>query len=204
MKKISLVLATAAALAAGGVSAQSFSVRAGIANFNPQSDTGTIAGLNSSIDDSNRFVVGASYFLDDSWEFAFDTGATTFKHSVNLAGLGNAVSLKHHPINLGINWHFLGADSSSGFSPYVGAGYNWTSLSDTNGIGALAGVPIEIDDSSGFTATLGTDFNITDQFYLRGEARYIDFSSEVFAGGANVGTASVDPWVFTFAGGYRF
>jgi outer membrane protein W len=42
---------------------------------------------------------------------------------VNLDGLGDVVSLKHHPISLGANWHFLGGDEG-GFSPYVGLGYN--------------------------------------------------------------------------------
>lgn len=116
-------IALAAALASTTVSAQSFAIRAGYANVNPKSDNGLIAGARSSIDSNSRFVVGASYYLDDQWELTFDAGATTFKHTVNLAGLGDVVSLKHHPISLGANWHFLGGDEG-GFSPYVGLGYN--------------------------------------------------------------------------------
>lgn len=202
----SLALATvavASALAAGSVASQSFAVRAGYANVNPKSDNGAIAGARSSIDSNSRFVLGASYYLDDQWELTFDAGATTFKHTVNLAGLGDVVSLKHHPISVGANWHFFGGEEG-GFSPYVGLGYNWTSLSDVRGINALAGAPVAIDDSNGLTAALGADFLASDAWFLRGEARWIDFDSDVTLGGANIGTANVDPWVYSLQAGYRF
>ncbi|MGL6291276.1 MAG: OmpW/AlkL family protein [Silanimonas sp.] len=197
-------LTIAAALASGHAAAQQFAVRAGYANVNPKSDNGAIAGAESSIDSNSRFVVGASYFMDDMWEWTFDAGATTFKHRVNLAGLGDVVSLKHHPISIGGNWHFLGGETDSSFSPYVGLGYNWTSLSDVRGINALAGAPIEIDDSSGWTAALGSDFNFSEDWFVRGEARYIDFDADVSLSGADIGTASVDPWVWSLQAGYRF
>jgi outer membrane protein len=196
-------LALSAAFFSHAAGAQDFAVRAGYANLNPKSDNGNVAGARSSIDSNSRFVVGASYYLDDQWEFTFDAGATTFKHTVNLAGLGDVVSLKHHPISLGANWHFLGGEEG-GFSPYVGLGYNWTSLSDVRGINALAGAPVDIDDSNGFTAALGADFLASDRWFVRGEARWIDFDSDVTLGGANIGTANVDPWVFSLQAGLRF
>jgi outer membrane protein len=196
-------IALAVALASTTVSAQSFAVRAGYASVNPKSDNGLIAGTRSSIDSNSRFVVGASYYLDDQWELTVDAGATTFKHTVNLAGLGDVVSLKHHPISLGANWHFLGGDEG-GFSPYVGLGYNWTSLSDVRGINALRGAPVAIDDSNGLTAAFGADFLASDTWFLRGEARWIDFDADVTLGGAAIGTANADPWVYSVQAGLRF
>jgi outer membrane protein len=197
-------IAIAAALSAGSLAAQQFAVRAGYANLNPKSDSGTVAGASASIDSNSRFVVGASYFYDDMWELTFDAGATTFKHTVNLAGLGDVVSLKHHPISLGGNWHFLGADNDGGFSPYVGLGYNWTALSDVMGINALNGAPVDVEDSNGFTAALGVDFLATEQLFVRGEARYIDFDADVTLAGADIGTANVDPWVWSLQAGWKF
>lgn len=196
-------VAVASALASAPLAAQSFAVRAGVGNVDPKSDNGTIAGARSSIDSSTRVVVGASYFLDDQWELTFDAGATTFKHTVNLAGLGDVASLKHHPISVGANWHFLGGDDR-GFSPYVGLGYNWTSLSDVRGINALAGTAVDIDDSNGLTAALGADFLASDTWFFRGEARWIDFDSDVTLAGTDIGTANVDPWVWSLQAGYRF
>ena len=196
-------LALAAAFASTTVGAQSFAVRAGYASLNPKSNNGTIAGASSSIDSNSRFVVGASYYLDDQWEFTADAGATTFKHTVNLAGLGDVVSLKHHPISIGANWHFLGGDEG-GFSPFVGLGYNWTALSDVRGINALNGAPVAIDDSNGLTAALGVDFLASDAWFIRGEARWIDFDADVTLGGAAIGTATVDPWVYSVQAGLRF
>lgn len=197
-------LAAVSALAANSVAAQQLAVRAGISNVNPKSDNGTIAGAASSVDSNTRFSLGASYFLDDQIELTFDAGATTFKHTVNLAGLGDVVSLKHHPISLGANWHFLGAGNDGGFSPYVGLGYNWTSLSDVRGINALAGAAVDVEDSNGFTVALGTDIAITEAWFVRGEARYIDFDSDVTLAGAGIGTANVDPWVWTLQAGLKF
>jgi len=196
-------IALAAALASTSVAAQGFAVRAGAANVNPKSDNGTLAGAAASIDSNSRFVVGASYFLDDQWELTFDAGATTFKHTVNLAGLGDVVSLKHHPISVGANWHFFGGEEG-GFSPYVGLGYNWTSLSDVRGINALNGAAVAVDDSNGLTAALGADFLASETWFIRGEARWIDFDSDVTLGGANIGTATVDPWVYSLQVGLRF
>lgn len=192
-----------AATLAGNVSAQNIAVRAGVANLNPTSDNGEIAGANASIDSNTRFVVGASYFLDDQWELTLDAGATTFKHTVTLVGLGDVVSLKHLPISVGANWHFLGGDNG-GFSPFVGLGYNWTSLSDVRGINALNGAAVDVADSDGLTAALGADYLISDQWFIRGEARYIDFDSEVTLDGTNIGTATVDPWVWSLQLGLKF
>jgi outer membrane protein len=193
----------AAALASTAVSAQDFAVRAGAANVNPKSDNGTVAGAAASIDSDTQAVFGASYFFDGGVELTFDMPISKFEHTVTLAGLGQVVTLKHQPISLGANWHFLGGDEG-GFSPYVGLGYNWTSLSDVRGINALNGAPVAIDDSNGLTAALGVDFLASDTWFLRGEARWIDFDADVTLGGAAIGTANVDPWVYSVQAGLRF
>lgn len=196
-------IALAAALASTSVAAQGFAVRAGAANVNPKSDNGTLAGAAASIDSDTQAVFGASYFFENGVELAFDMPLSKFEHTVTLAGLGQVVALKHQPISLGANWHFLGGDEG-GFSPYVGLGYNWTSLSDVRGINALAGAPVDVDDSNGLTATLGADFLASDRWFVRGEARWIDFDSEATLAGAGIGTANVDPWVYSLQVGLRF
>lgn len=196
-------IALAAALASTTASAEGFAVRAGAANVNPKSDNGTLAGAAASIDSDTQAVFGASYFFDNGVELTFDMPISKFEHTVTLAGLGEVVTLKHQPISLGANWHFLGSDTG-GFSPYAGLGYNWTSLSDVRGINALAGAPVDVDDSNGLTATLGADFLASDNWFIRGEARWIDFDADATLGGADIGTANVDPWVFSLQAGLRF
>lgn len=193
----------AAALASTAVSAEGFAVRAGAANVNPKSDNGRVAGAAASIDSDTRAVFGASYFFENGVELTFDMPVSKFEHTVTLAGLGQVVTLKHQPISLGANWHFLGGDEG-GFSPYAGLGYNWTSLSDVRGINALAGAPVDVDDSNGLTAAFGADFLASDRWFIRGEARWIDFDSEATLAGAGIGTANVDPWVYSLQAGLRF
>jgi outer membrane protein len=166
-------IALAAALASTTVSAQSLAVRGGFANVNPKSDNGTLAGAAASINSDSQAVLCASYFFENGVELAFDMPAGKFEHTVTLAGLGEVVALKHQPISLGANWHFLGGDEG-GFSPYVGLGYNWTSVSEVRGTNALAGAALDVDDSNGLTATLGADFLASDRWFVRGEARWIE------------------------------
>jgi outer membrane protein len=196
-------ITSALLLAAGTASAAGFSVRAGYSTFNPKSDNGTVAAANASIDTSDRFTIGASYHIDDSWEVTLDSSITPYEHVVTLAGLGKVVSLEHRPISLGLNWHILGGESAT-FSPYVGLGWNWTSLSDVRGINALTGAPVDLDDASGPTAVLGADIKVNETFYVRGEARWIDFDTDATLGGADIGTANVDPWVWSVSAGLRF
>ena len=196
-------IALAAAFASQAIAAQGFAVRAGVANVNPKSDNGRLAGAAASIDSNTQAVLGASYFFENGLELAFDLPASKFEHTVTLAGLGRVVELKHQPISLGANWHFLGGDEG-GFSPYAGLGYNWTSLSDVRGINALAGAAVDVKDSNGLTATLGADFLASDRWFIRGEARWIDFDSDATLAGAGIGTANVDPWVFSLQAGLRF
>lgn len=196
-------IATAAVLASSTVAAEGFALRAGFANVNPKSDNGTLAGAAASINSDSQAVFGASYFFDGGIELTFDMPISKFEHTVTLAGLGEVVALKHQPISLGANWHFLGSQDG-GFSPYAGLGYNWTSLSGVRGINALAGAPVDVDDSNGLTAALGADFVASDRWFIRGEARWIDFDSEATLAGDSIGTANVDPWVYSLQLGLRF
>ena len=202
MRKI-LVAACLVAFAAPAFAAEGFALRGGFANVNPKSDNGTLAGAAASIDSDAQAVFGASYFFDGGLELALDFPIGKFEHTVTLAGLGEVVTLEHQPMNLGANWHFLGGDAG-GFSPYVGLGYSWVSLSNVRGINALAGAAVDVDDSNGLTATLGADFLASDRWFVRGEARWIDFDSEATLDGASIGTANVDPWVLSLQVGLRF
>ncbi len=199
----SLLLAAAlAAVATPALALEGFAVRGGFTNVDPKSDNGRLAGAAASIDSNTQAMLGASYFLDNGIELALDLPVGKFEHTVTLAGLGAVVDLEHRPINVGANWHVLGRDG--GFSPYVGLGYNWTSVSGVRGINALAGAALDVEDSNGLTATLGADVLASDRFFVRGEARYIDFDSNATLAGAGIGTANVDPWAWSLQVGVTF
>lgn len=168
----------------------------------PTPDKKQIAGARASIDDNTKLLLGASYHFDNGLELAVDFPGSKFSHTVTLEGLGQVVSLKHQPVTVGLNWHFLGSEAN--FSPYAGIGYNWTSLSSVRGINALAGAPVDVKNSDGLAASLGANFKLGDSVYLRGEARYLDFDSKVTLSGADIGTANVDPWMLSLSVGFRF
>ena len=196
----SLTLAVLLSLASTA-SAGDFSARLGFGSFNPKSDNGVIAGANSEVSSETGVFIGASYYLNDQWELTLDMPVSALEHQVNLAGLGDVVSLEQRATILGVNYRFMAGES---FSPYLGLGYAMVGVSNVRGIGALAGAPLQVDDSDSFSFALGGDYMINDQWSIRGEARYIDFESDVSLAGGNVGTASVDPWQITVFAGFRF
>ncbi len=201
IKTTALAAAAALIFSANAFAEQSFSARAGVSSFAPSDNNGTLAGAKANIDDDIGFPIGFSYHVDENWEFAIDTAATVYKHFVELEGLGEVASLKHHPVTLSANYHFPVNDS---FSPYIGLGYSWISVDDVVGRNALNGADLKIDDASGVTAAVGADYSFNEQWFVRGEARWYEFESDVTLGGADIGAAEVDPWQFSVFAGLRF
>jgi outer membrane protein len=92
----------------------------------------------------------------------------------------------------------------SKFRPFLGVGYGWVNVSDEKSTGALAGTVLRADNSSGLTANLGADYYFNDNFFVRGDVRYLNFDSDVTVDGAAVGTANVDPLIYGISAGVAF
>ncbi len=90
------------------------------------------------------------------------------------------------------------------FRPFVGLGYGWVNVSDEKSTGALAGTVLRADNSSGLTANVGADYYVNDNFFLRGDVRYLNFDSNITVNGAAVGTANVDPIIYGISAGLAF
>jgi outer membrane protein len=196
-----LTLALLALASIGTAQAEGFTATIGFENVNPKSNNGTIANAAASINDDWSATGSFAYKFTDNWSAELWSGLAGFDHEVDLAGLGTVASLTHRPTTIGVNYHF---NAEGKVRPYVGLGYGWVSLSDEQGLGALTGVPIDIDSSNGYSATAGVDFDVTDSFFVRGSVRYLDFDSEVFAGGTSVGEANVDPIIYGVSAGFKF
>ena len=202
MKQLAPLAALAAALAFSS-SAQAEGLYAGLgyAAVDPKSDTGLIAGGSSSVDTDESITGIIGYRFGDDDRFAIElTGALAeYEHVLSIDGVGPAAAVEHRPITANVLYRF----GSGEFRPYIGGGYSRVDVSVT-AIGALAGAPLTADDGDGFTATAGIDWQLTDSLFLRADARYIDWSSDVLLGGANVGTADVNPIVYGLAVGLAF
>lgn len=200
-----LPLVIAATLAAGTASiaqaaeAGSWVVRFGAHTVNPQSNNGTLAGMKASIGSDTKPTASLEYLVTPSWG-AEVLVAWPFEHEIRLDGQ-KAASTKHLPPVFGVNYHFM---PEAKVSPFLGAGLNYTRFFNTRGEGLLQGASVKIDNSWGAAAHAGVDVTLSPRWLLTADVRWIDISGDVHVGGANVGTAKVNPWVYGLSFGYRF
>jgi outer membrane protein len=132
-------------------------------------------------------------------------GALPFKHEIRgtgtLAGLGEIAETKHLPPTVSVQYYFM---PQGAVRPYVGAGVNYTYFFDEETKGALAGTSIDLDDSWGLAGQVGVDIDISNNWFVNADGRYIDIDTEARLGTGEQVDVQIDPWVFTLAVGRRF
>ena len=194
-----LLVTGALALMAGPALAQSqgdWTFGIGVGYVDPKSDNGDLAGLEADVDADESFVFTAEYFIRDNLGIEL-LAATPFEHDVELDGGIDAGSTKHLPPTLSLNYHF---PTNSPWKPYVGAGINYTAFfEEDSDLGKL-----ELDDSWGYALQAGIDYQINDTGAVRFNVRYIDIESDVELDGEDIGTAEIDPVIWTIAYVFRF
>ncbi|UWS09041.1 OmpW/AlkL family protein [Phaeobacter inhibens] len=193
-----LALSAALAALAGPALAQSqgdWTLGVGIANVNPKSDNGTVAGAAATIDDDTALTFTAEYFIRDNIGIEL-LAASPFEHDISLNGTYTATT-KHLPPTLSVNYHF---PTQTKFKPFVGVGINYTTFFEES---SPAGV-ISLDDSVGLALNLGADWQISDRGALRVNVRYMDIETDVTLNGTKIGTAEIDPVTVGFGYVHRF
>jgi len=143
-----------------------------------------------------------SYFVTDN--IAFELIAGTSKHDVTWnTGSANVDlgSVRLLPPTLTAQYHFM---PESRWSPYVGAGINYTIFYDEKRGGSQS---ISYDDSFGYAFQAGFDYAISGAWSLNFDVKKIFLNTDVTT---NVGgttykaDADLDPWLFGIGVGYRF
>jgi outer membrane protein len=195
MMKI-LCLAAVAVLAAispaAAQQAGDLTLGLGLANVNPKSDNGSLAGgaVPVSIGDNTRPQITVEYFIRDNIGVEL-LAALPFKHSIRSNGT-EIGSVKHLPPVVSLQYHF---DATPQLKPFVGVGVNFTGFFDAEARGPLAGSDLRVKNSWGLAAHLGTDYWINDRSALRADLRWIDIDADVTLNGADIGQVEVDPVV---------
>lgn len=128
------------------------------------------------------------------------------KHSVTVeqSALGGPVrigSFKHLPPTLTLKYRPLG---DAKFSPYIGAGINYTRLMSVKlAIPTVGTLRLE-NDSFGLAAQAGMDYKIDDRWSLSLDLKYVAIGSDVTLGGTKVSHVKVNPLLIGIGAGYRF
>ncbi|MFZ6771820.1 OmpW/AlkL family protein [Undibacterium sp. SXout7W] len=203
MKKIILALSLAAiGLTATQAMAQQspWQVRARAVNISPANGSDPVGGVGAAdrINVSSKTIaeVDFTYYVTPNWSAEL---ILTYpqKHDVTLDGT-NIGTFKHLPPTLTAQYHFA---PDAQVSPYLGAGVNYTRISDVNLLKGAGGLD---NNSFGFALQAGVDFKLDKNWSLNLDIKKVQIRSDVTIGGAKVSAVKVDPVLIGVGVGYRF
>ncbi len=200
MKKLILSsVLIAASLLSGNAFSQSkegpWMVRVRAVNLQSSNNDSTSLGL--SINNKTIPEVDVSYFF--SKNVAVELILTVpQEHTLTSSTLGGPIgTLKHLPPTLLAQYHF----PMNGYTPYVGAGLNYTGFSDVNL--TVAGADIE-RNSLGAALQIGVDIPLSGNMYLNFDLKQVYISTDVSLAGTKIGTLKIDPLLVGVGIGWRF
>ncbi|MBI1773622.1 MAG: OmpW family protein [Burkholderiales bacterium] len=204
MKKLIIALSLVAiGLTANQAMAQEQSpwqVRARVVNISPANSSDPVGGVGAAdrITVTSKEIpeVDITYFFTPNWSAEL---ILTYpqKHDVMLDGaiIG---SFKHLPPTLTAQYHFA---PGAQISPYVGAGINYTRISDVNLLKGAGGLE---NSSFGMAIQAGVDFKLDKNWSLNLDIKKVQIRSDVTIAGAKVSAVKIDPWLVGVGVGYRF
>jgi len=208
------VLAVALSAAVPAVAQQSaegnWMVRLRALYIDPANNSDAIPGLAvpaDAIEVSDKWIpdVNISYFFTRN--LAAELVLTypqrhTVKVTSSAIGAFDAGSFKHLPPTLTLQWHF---NPEGTFRPYVGAGINYTLLSNDN-LSVPTGTGLHLEnDSFGAAVQAGIDYKLSKSLYLNFDVKKVYIRSDVTDDtGAKLSRVEVDPVLVGIGIGYRF
>lgn len=131
--------------------------------------------------------------------------AATTKHDLDVRGsaLGD-VNLGHVwllPPTLTLQVHPL---PQSRFSPYFGAGVNYT-MAYSEGGGRTAGIDsVKVDNAWGWALNAGIDYEVAPNWLINVDVKKLFLRPDVTVNGTIGAKADLDPWIVGAAVRYRF
>lgn len=159
------------------------------------------AGHTASINDKWLPEVDITYFFSPNLAAEL---ILTVPQSQNLSvsGLGKIGTFKHLPPTLTVQYHFTGL---SGFRPYVGAGVNYTNISDVKWEAGVQALKLNLKRNSyGLAAQAGVDVPVGGGWLVNLDAKYVQIGTDVTSNGTKIGTFKVDPLLLSIGVGKRF
>ncbi|MDR9834959.1 OmpW/AlkL family protein [Herbaspirillum huttiense] len=208
MKKIVTITAAVAALASSFAAAPVFAqeaqspwlVRVRAVDLSPENKSDPVGGTGA----SDRITINEKVIpeLDISYFFTPNIAAElvlTYPQKQDVRLDGNKIgTFKHLPPTLLLQYHFM---PEAAFSPYVGAGINYTRIS---GVDLANG--LQLDSSSvGGALQIGADYKINKNWLINFDIKKVQISSDVkTASGTKISSVKIDPWLIGVGVGYRF
>lgn len=202
MKRTTIAIAIAAATLTAGVAVAQESpwmVRARAVHIDPADRSSPIGGVTESdlITVSKKTIpeVDISYFFTPNWAAEL---VLTYpqKHAVKVDGTSIG-SFKHLPPTLTLQYHFL---PNATFSPYLGAGINYTRISSVK---LDSDIALE-RNSWGLALQAGFDVKLNRNWSINVDVKKVQIRSDVSMAGEQISRVKLDPVLFGVGVGYRF
>jgi len=181
-----------------------------LGDLGPVEGVGTVTDAELNVDDGTSFGFTITYMATDNIGVEL-LAAYPFKHDIDLAASidgtresGKIAETEHLPPTLSVQYHFM---PDGMFSPYIGAGVNWTIFSSEK-IDPILADGLSLDDSFGLAGQIGADVKFGDKWLINFDFRYIDISTKakikVEGEWVPLGDVAIDPFVYSIMVGYRF
>jgi outer membrane protein len=200
MNNTTAALMTAVGLALAGAAQAGdpspWILRVGAHDVEPKSSNHSVVN----VDAARMLTFNLTRKLDDSWGIEV-LAALPFQHDINLNTGGKVADVKHLPPTVSLQYHFA---PHAKFRPYVGAGLNATIFFSEHTTGALAGADLDLDTSFGPAAQLGMDLDISENWFLNADLRWMDIDTGAKLDGASLGNVAIDPVTFGISVGRKF
>ena len=218
MKRVSIALAAAAAIAQPAQAAEAGDVMVRLRGImvSPTETSGSVLpgfpGEEVKVDDSIMPEVDVTWMA--TRKIGFELIAATTKHDASgktgtTGSIGKLASTWVLPPTLTAQYHFA---PDAKVRPYVGAGLNYTifySEDASTGLESAVGkTRVRMSDSFGWAAQAGVDIDLNKKVFLNIDVKYIDIDTKARLDTTAAGTqrvkVSLDPIVFGLGIGTRF
>lgn len=222
MKKKSILLAGALALATLGAQAQTAGTwfgGLGATRIDPNTSSGSLTppsapGTTVDIGSDTRPTLFIGRMITDNWSWEVPIGFG-FKHEITgtgaISGVGRIGTVRALPISAFVQYRFLAPTAR--FRPYVMLGVTYAYFYDEQGSAALNGVnpanppggtQLDVKSKFGLTPGLGVTASINDRWFVDAHyARSFLKTTTTLSSGQTIST-KLDPDVFFVGVGMRF
>jgi len=217
MIRKTLLLATVAALSAAPALAQSsgprgkqagdFMIGLSVIGVLPM-DSGSVDLIGGTPRASDAWTgqLDFTYFLTPN--LSLNLIAATTQHDIEVRGssLGNVDlgSVWALPPTLTFQYHPLPAER---FSPYIGAGVNWTMFYSEGGTRTPGVLDVDVRNAFGLALNVGMDIELAPNWLMNIDVKKLflrpDVAVDTALGRVNA-TADLDPWIVGIGVRYRF
>jgi outer membrane protein len=189
--------------------------RIGPALIEPNDSSNDVEGIpNTGVRVDSNITLGFTigYMLTSKYAIEL-LGVTPSTHDLRgkdgLGSLGKIADVDVFPPTLSLQYHFSG---TTVFHPYIGAGINYTHFPDEDVSSSLetalgGNTRLDIDDSWGLAAQIGTDISINNDWFVNTAIWYVDIDADATlkTNGVNRDVdIDIDPWVFFVGIGRSF